>query len=45
MPNFAARKLRLNPYYNGKYSMSSIMGEITRRKIEVLILIIMENTL
>ena len=35
----------LNPYYNGKYSMSKSTLSVSKEDIDVLILIIMENTL
>ena len=35
----------LNPYYNGKYSMSAQLNVILAGATIVLILIIMENTL
>ncbi len=38
-------QLSLNPYYNGKYSMSYLHGVFVPVGMSVLILIIMENTL
>ena len=43
--NVQPRMVRLNPYYNGRYSMSDELVKYPEARDAVLILIIMEDTL